>query len=187
MASTEPTKKTPISTRGDTEETVIHVTTTSDIDRKIHEADPHPYTPIPSAPSSSSTRTRALVLMFLVVVVAIGAFSLSSNNKSAVSTGTASLLAAPAPGQVSVTSTGFVPATVTVKVGQAVTWTNTDSAPHVIASDPYPTDNALSGFDSQQDLSTNDRYSFVFDKAGTYTYHDDLNPYTLEGTVIVKQ
>jgi len=169
------------------EVTVIHVMT-SEVDKKIHETDQHPYTPIPSSPSSSSTKARALMVMFLVVVVAIGAFSLSSNNnQSAVSTGTASLLAAPAPGEVSVTAAGFVPATVTIKVGQAVTWTNTDSAPHVVASDPYPTDNALTGFDSQQDLSTNDHYSFVFDKAGTYTYHDDLNPYTLEGTVIVKQ
>jgi plastocyanin len=32
-----------------------------------------------------------------------------------------------------------------------------------------------------------DHYSLVFDKAGTYTYYDDLNPYTLKGTVVVKQ
>lgn len=183
MSPTEPTQKinTP-----DTDETIIHVVTSSDIDKKIHETDQHPYTPIPSSSSSSSNKTRALVVMLLVVVVAIGAFSLSSDNRS-VPTGTAALLAAPAAGQVSITSTGFVPATVTVKVGQAITWTNTDSAPHIVASDPYPTDNALTGFDSRQDLSTNDHYSFVFGKAGTYTYHDDLNPYTLEGTVIVKQ
>jgi plastocyanin len=135
---------------------------------------------------SPSKKTYRFAAVILLLLVGIGIYGLSSGNKTAVHNGTASLVAA-VPIQVRITSTGFVPATVSIKVGQAVTWVNTDIAPHIVASDPYPTDNTLAGFDPKQDLSTNDRYGFVFDKAGTYTYHDDLNPYTLRGTVIVKQ
>jgi plastocyanin len=141
-------------------------------------------------PSGSSSNKKlpviALVLLFLVIG-GVGAYTLmSGNNKSSTSTATASL-ALLASAQVSITNTGFVPATVTIKAGQAVTWTNNDTKPHVVASDPYPTDNALANFDSRQNLTTDDHYSSVFDKAGTYTYHDDLNPYALKGTVVVKQ
>lgn len=126
-----------------------------------------------------------VMAVLLLLIVAVGVYSLSSNNKSLSTTGTASL-AALSPAQVSITSSGFVPAVISVKVGQAVTWTNADASTHLVASDPYPTDNALAGFDSHQALSTNDHYSFVFNKAGTYTYHDDLNPYAFQGTIIVK-
>jgi plastocyanin len=180
MAATKPTQYTP---QPDREETVIHVVTSS-TDERIHNTVQHPYAPVPNNVSTNQLRIT-FVVMFLFVL-AVGAFTISSGNSPAPSRGVASFVTS-APGEVSITPTGFVPATVSIKVGQAVTWTNTDTAPHIVASDPYPTDTTLSGLNSQQDLSTNDRYSFVFDKAGTYTYHDDLNPYTLEGTVIVKQ
>ena len=73
-----------------------------------------------------------------------------------------------------------------IKAGQAVVWTNKDNAPHAVASDPYPTDNTLRQFNSLTNISPSDTYSFVFNKAGTYTYHDDRNPYSFIGTVVVK-
>jgi plastocyanin len=172
-----PAKPAKITREPDDEEMVIHVMTTNPVQQ--HNVSTGP------VDSSSSKKGPVLGVVLLLLLLGIGAYSFSGN-KSSPSSGTASL-AALAPAEVSITSSGFSPATVTVKVGQAVTWVNTDSAPHIVASDPYPTDNALSGFDSQQNLSPNDHYSFAFDKAGTYTYHDDLNPYTLAGTVIVKQ
>jgi plastocyanin len=90
------------------------------------------------------------------------------------------------PAQVSTTAAGFVPETVTVKVGQGIVWTNTDTQDHQVASDPYPTDNALQGFNDTQKEDPGAVFEFVFNKAGTYTYHDDLNPYKLKGTIIVK-
>lgn len=87
--------------------------------------------------------------------------------------------------EVSITRTGFVPSTVSVKAGQAVVWTNSDSSPHVVASDPYPSDNKLRTLNSLTNISPNDTYSFVFNTRGTYTYHDDRNPYTINGTVVV--
>lgn len=84
-----------------------------------------------------------------------------------------------------ITPKGFSPTDMTVSVGATVTWTNTDTKDHSVASNPYPLDNALDGFKSQT-LTQNQTYSFIFDKAGTYFYHDDLNPSTFTGEVTVK-
>lgn len=148
---------------------------------------PHvdPVIPPPGHSPSSGNKTTILALIALLVIVVAGVFTFSSG-KSTTSPGTASI-SVPAAADVSITNLGFNPVTVDIKVGQAVTWINDDSAPHTVASDPYPTDNTLADFNSKGNLSTNDSYSFVFNKPGTYTYHDDLNPYTLQGTVVVKQ
>lgn len=140
-------------------------------------------------PATASTNNRVMViigLVVLVVAVGLGAyFAFHASHKS--TTGSVTSIKKIAPAQVSITSAGFVPATIAVKVGQAVVWTNKDSSPHWVASDPYPTDNALAGLNAKQDMNYNGSFSFIFSKAGTYTYHDQLNPYTLKGTIVVKQ
>ncbi len=88
---------------------------------------------------------------------------------------------------ISITSNGFEPATVTIKKGQAVEWTNNDEAQHQIASDPHPTDDALPNLNDNIPLDSGDSFSYVFDKTGTYTYHDELNPLKFNGTVIVEE
>jgi plastocyanin len=138
----------------------------------------------PKQASPSYKAMPAVVFVVFLVVVAIGAYTFSPKNKpNSSSTVSAANLA---PAQVSISNSGFTPATISVAAGQAVTWMNTDNAPHTVSSDPYPTDNTLANFNSKQDLSTNDRFSFVFSKPGTFTYHDDNNPYSTQGTVIVK-
>jgi len=79
----------------------------------------------------------------------------------------------------------FSPATLTVKKGTKVTWTNSGSAKVWIASDPHPVHNAYPGFDSGTDLSAGESYSFTFDKAGSWSYHNHFNP-SVKGTVIVE-
>ena len=90
--------------------------------------------------------------------------------------------------QVDIGSKGFIPATISITVGQSVTWKNTDvnMKAHWVASDPYPIDNALPGLNSHGSIKPDDSYSYIFSKAGTYTYHDNLDP-SLTGTVIVKE
>ena len=79
----------------------------------------------------------------------------------------------------------FVPATVTVKVGDTIIWTNKDTVPHYIASDPHPTHTGLPGLDSSQ-LTMNQSFSFILTKTGTFGYHDHLNP-TVKGTIVVNK
>ena len=73
----------------------------------------------------------------------------------------------------------FDPASVTVKVGDTVTWTNDDSAPHKIVSD-----DSTPVF-SSGDLARGDSYSFTFTAVGTFNYHCQIHP-MMKGTIIVK-
>jgi plastocyanin len=71
----------------------------------------------------------------------------------------------------------FNAATITVKVGTTVTWTNGDDIPHtVVAKDK--------SFKSKV-LDTGDKFTFTFTKAGQYDYFCSLHP-QMTGRVIVK-
>ncbi len=87
--------------------------------------------------------------------------------------------------QVTITDKGFVPANLVVPKGATVTWTNQDKADHRIASNPHPTHTDLKGLYSPI-LKQNDTYSFTYDKAGTFGYHDNLEPST-NGSIEVKE
>ena len=86
---------------------------------------------------------------------------------------------------VSITSNGtfaFSPATITIKVGTTVTWTNNTSAPHTVTSDDG------TSFDSGINnpiSASGGTYSFTFTKAGTFTYHCSIHPF-MKATVIVQ-
>ena len=71
----------------------------------------------------------------------------------------------------------FEPKTVTVKVGQTVTWTNQDSATHTVTGD---------GGISSGDLSQGKSYSKTFDTEGTFDYHCSIHP-SMTGQVIVQK
>jgi plastocyanin len=86
---------------------------------------------------------------------------------------------------VSITASGFVPHTIFVKPGTRVSWINQDAKAHELAADPYPRNDSIPNFNNELMLQTNDAYSFVFSKTGTYHYHDQLNPFKFTGTVMV--
>jgi plastocyanin len=85
--------------------------------------------------------------------------------------------AAPA-GAVSIDNFTFTPASLTVKAGTTVTWTNHDDIPHGIAS-------SNNAFKKSQALDTDDAYSFTFTTPGTYQYFCYLHPHMV-GTVVVE-
>lgn len=85
-----------------------------------------------------------------------------------------------------ISSTGFLPSVIVVKPGTKVTWFNKDLKPHWPASDPYPSQTDLPGFDAKSGLSQGETYSFVFNKVGRWGYHDHLNP-ELSAVVEVKE
>ncbi|MDB4940360.1 MAG: Plastocyanin [Candidatus Doudnabacteria bacterium] len=86
---------------------------------------------------------------------------------------------------ISITSSGFSPASVTINQGDFVKFTNTDTAPHWPASDPHPTHTGYPGFDALKNLAKGETYTFQFLKSGSWGFHDHLHP-TDHGTVIVK-
>src|SRR5271169_5103204 len=84
---------------------------------------------------------------------------------------------APASAAVKIDNFSFGPATVTVPVGTTVTWTNRDDIPHTVVG--------TDGVFKSKALDTDDKFSFVFDKPGTYPYFCSIHP-KMTGQVIVK-
>lgn len=131
--------------------------------------------------SKTHNKIRVVVIALLVLTAGVFVYLLvkgKQNNSIAKSiTGQA---------VVTITDQGFSPSTIKVKKGTQVTFTNLDTKLHRVASDPYPTHSTLPGFDSVEPLNVNDSYSYIFEKSGTFTYQDYLNPYKIKGTVIVE-
>ena len=63
--------------------------------------------------------------------------------------------------------------------GSTVTWTNRDDIPHTVVSADDP-----KVFKSKV-MDTDEKFSFTFTKAGTYTYFCSVHP-NMTGTVVVK-
>jgi amicyanin len=83
-----------------------------------------------------------------------------------------------AAGAVSIDNFTFTPASLTVKAGTTVTWTNKDDIPHGIAS-------SNNAFKKSKALDTDDSYSFTFTTPGTYQYFCYVHPHMV-GTVVVE-
>ena len=84
-----------------------------------------------------------------------------------------------APGSsVSIDNFTFTPASLTVKAGTTVTWTNKDDIPHGIAA-------ANNEFKRSKALDTDDNFSFTFTTPGTYKYFCYLHPH-MTGTIVVE-
>lgn len=79
-------------------------------------------------------------------------------------------------------SQGFYPRTVAVDVGTKVTFKG--SAEFWPAGDPHPEHGGYAGFDPLTTLKEGEEWSFVFDKAGTWGFHDHIESY-YTGTIIV--
>ncbi|HLD26190.1 MAG TPA: hypothetical protein VJC05_04070 [Candidatus Andersenbacteria bacterium] len=86
---------------------------------------------------------------------------------------------------ISMTETGFAPATVRIKAGSTVTFVNDGQALHWPASDVHPTHDVLPGFDSRGGVATGGSYAYTFTKVGSWRFHDHLNP-QFAGTVVVE-
>lgn len=77
---------------------------------------------------------------------------------------------------VNIESFAFVPATVTVKAGSTVTWTNKDEDPHTVVAD--------GGAFRSQALGSGGTYAFTFPTAGTFDYVCSIHPF-MHGNVVV--
>ena len=71
----------------------------------------------------------------------------------------------------------FGPQTLTVRVGATVTWTNKDDIPHTTVS--------TDGVFKSKVMDTEDKFSYKFDKAGTYSYYCTIHP-KMTGKVVVQ-
>ncbi len=79
--------------------------------------------------------------------------------------------------QVIMKNIAFVPATLTIKVGQTVTWVNQDSVQHDVVANKGEFKSPLFG--------QGGTFSHTFTTAGTYAYRCSIHPNML-GTIIVQ-
>ena len=79
--------------------------------------------------------------------------------------------------QVAIQDFAFQPATLTVKSGMTVTWTNMDNVTHTVTADDGAWDSG--------NLSQGQTFSRTFDMAGTYQYHCTPHQAKMAGTIVV--
>ena len=71
----------------------------------------------------------------------------------------------------------FGPQTITVPVGTTVTWTNVDDIPHTAVS--------TDGVFKSKVMDMDEKFSYTFTKAGTYSYYCSVHP-KMTGKVVVQ-
>lgn len=130
----------------------------------------------------------SLLLILVLAAIAWLYIQKTDSKKPVVPKSTSTQQAAAVEGAtISIISSGVSPANVSVKKGQIVVWKNDDKVAHQIAADPYPTNTSLPELGRGEVLQPGDTFSFIYEKSGTFTYHDNLNPYTIKGVVVVSE
>jgi plastocyanin len=81
--------------------------------------------------------------------------------------------------EVKIDNFSFWPANLTITAGTTVTWINRDDIPHTVVSSDDPI-----VFKSKA-LDIDDRFSFTFTKAGTYSYFCSIHP-KMTGIIVVQ-
>jgi amicyanin len=81
------------------------------------------------------------------------------------------------PAAVKIDNFSFGPQSLTVPVGATVTWTNRDDIPHTAVS--------TEGVFKSKVMDTDEKFSYTFSKAGTYSYYCTIHP-KMTGKVVVQ-
>ena len=120
---------------------------------------------------------RSLRLSLFLFVVGLAAACGSSSSTPTSPTTPVTSAPAPATGTQNVSivvnsqglgSQAYRPNPLTVAIGTTVRWTNDDSIPHTSTSN--------TGVWSSGTLSPGDHFDFMFQAAGTFTYHCTIHP-----------
>ena len=123
----------------------------------------------------------ALVVTVSALVVACGGSAASPTTAPSPASPTpsndpSSVVAIPVGAQ-SLGTRAYMPDEINVATGSTVTWMNTDRESHTSTSDE-------SGWNSGT-IAPGGRFSFTFDRAGTFRYHCTIHP-GMVGTVVVR-
>jgi plastocyanin len=134
----------------------------------------------PHHDGSMTARSRLLICIVFLVLACMAAGCASPQAAPSSPAPAASPSAAGGGDAITIENFAFSPATLAVKTGTTVTWTNRDSAPHIVVSDT----GAQQAFSSNS-LSDGASFTFTFTQAGTYPYHCSIHP-SMKGTITVQ-
>jgi plastocyanin len=128
--------------------------------------------------------SRGLIAVIVAAVVTIGAAAFAVGRGTATDSGSAAsatTVAGRAPqgagAPVAIKNFAFAPPTITVKVGESVTWTNGDSSTHTVHADD--------GSFASQDLGPGASFTATFSAPGTHAYICAIHT-SMKGTVVVE-
>jgi plastocyanin len=77
----------------------------------------------------------------------------------------------------SMTESGYSPSSVTIRKGDAVRFVNASQSAYLWpASNLHPTHELYPEFDPREPLGPGEEWTFVFEEAGEWSYHDHLKP-----------
>jgi plastocyanin len=129
--------------------------------------------------SAAFAASLALVLTLALLVTSCGSGSTGSADATTPSDGTTAVTGQSGGVEVQVimTNRSYDPRTITIAVGDTVTWLNQDAPRHDVVADNGEFNSPL--FDKGQS------FSFTFTTAGTYPYHCTIHP-GMTGTVVVQ-
>jgi plastocyanin len=112
---------------------------------------------------------KTKILLLLSVLIAAFVMVSCYKSKSSYNSNTTT-------SKISITSSGYSPASLTVTNGSTVTWTNNDNMAHTVTT--------TEGSINSGDIAPGSSYTKTFTTAGTYTYHDSNNT-NMTGVLIV--
>ncbi|MBI4036579.1 cupredoxin domain-containing protein [Candidatus Daviesbacteria bacterium] len=144
------------------------------------------------------SRNNLIIILAVVVILLVGGYMLFKsqggyNPSQPSSTYTSSPSPSPSPATTSATaaqnvvtisSTGFNPSSITIKKGESVNWMNSDSSAHAVNSAVHPTHLIYPPLNLGT-IQPGNQKLLIFPVAGTYKYHDHLNP-SSTGVVVVQ-
>ncbi len=76
---------------------------------------------------------------------------------------------------IELTSSGFSPKDIEIAVGTKVVWTNNSGKAAIVNAGPHPVHTSYSPLNLGS-FNNGETLELVFDKAGTYSYHNHLSP-----------
>ena len=118
-------------------------------------------------------------VVLLLAVAGCGSSSKSSSSTTSSAPATSNTPSAGGP-QVTMKNLAFVPTSIGAKVGQTVSFSNNDSAPHNVTYVSGPK------FTSSGTLSPGQSFSFKVTQAGTIHYVCTIHPF-MKGTIVVSK
>lgn len=160
---------------------------------EISENRSEAYTISPQPSDGPQIPAKMWLVLGLVIFMVIGGsiYFLSQNKQASPSSPVINPLTQKQPSpaltaEITISSKGFVPQTLKITKGTQVTWTNNDTRPHQIMTDPHPLHSLLPQLKGEGPVNKGSSYSYVFNNKGTFTYHDEITPLKFKGTIIVE-
>jgi plastocyanin len=132
---------------------------------------------------------KLIIGIITIILVIVAGYFLLNNSKSKVENVEQPITKATKPTAepikaIKVTKNGFEPSNITIKAGTRLIWINESGEPATVNSDNHPT-HLLFPFLNLGEFDNKSSVQADFDKAGTYTYHNHLNPEE-KGKVVVE-